>query len=281
MSDDGKIVNVTLDFEELPLAIVTLDKSAMKLDREGSIAEFAKVGPAPKAKKATKPAKNKLKGIAKDVVGTWQMSIDVETDVEMPKALVQFNADGTAWTNSNDKAATWRVSDDGKQLILNSDMEEVSDFSISTDKKTMTIKDRGMTITLIRVKEKLSKPEPKKEEPWTEPSYPIEEPIIEEPLPANATAAKEADIAGTWKVVAIDSDLLEGRTLIFNIKADKSFEITEDGTVERSGKWEFRDNRLYLKDAAGSSNNDFSAFKDAEGHLLLKDYYGTFKLKKQ
>jgi len=280
MGEDGTSVSVILEGDELPLKIVSLDKNTMKLDREGSIAEFTKVGAAPKQ---AKPAKVKLKGPAKDIVGTWQASIGGENNAGLPKQLVQFNADGTAWTQNESNIATWRVSDDGKQLIVVSKNEEKSDFSMSADKKTLTINNKRMVVTLIRVKEKLSKPEPQKEEPWTEPSYPAKKPEshVTEPMPDGITDVKESELIGTWKVISIDSDILEDRTLVFNIRADKSFEITDNGSVERSGKWELKNNRLSIKDASENANNDFSVGKNNEGQLLMKDHYGTFLLKKQ
>ena len=104
-----------------------------------------------------------------------------------------------------------------------------------------------------------------------------EEPVISIEEKSNL---KESEIIGNWKVTEIDKEILEGRSLMIELKSDKTFKVTEKSVEERSGKWEFRNGRLYLIDVQ-SNNTDYSVEIDPEGSLFLKDYYGTLKLKKQ
>ncbi len=252
LSNDGKSIIINDADKIFNIKIVKIDKSSIHLDNEGDVAEFVRIKSKPVVK---------LKGLTKDLVGTWK-------EVNKSVMMLKFNADGTAYNSHESETAQWKVSADGKQLLINvNDQVEVINIDMAKDKKSFKMTVNGDIITFVRSNEKFEQANKMEEEPVIS---------IEE----EKSNLKESEIIGNWKVTEIDKEILEGRSLMIELKSDKTFKVTEKSVEERSGKWDFRNGRLYLIDVQ-SNNTDYSVEKDPEGSLFLKDYYGTLKLKKQ
>jgi hypothetical protein len=251
LSNDGKSIIIDDADKNFTIKIDKIDKSCIHLDNDGDVAEFVRIKSKPVVK---------LKGLTNDLVGTWK-------EVNKSVMMLKFNADGTAFNSLKSETAQWKVSADGKQLLINvNDQEEAIDIDMAKDKKSFKMTVNGDIFTFVRSNEKFT--QAKTEE--------VSVISIEE----DKSNLKESEIIGNWKVTEIDKEILEGRSLMIELNSDKTFKVTENSVEERSGKWEFRGGRLYLIDIQ-SNNTDYSVEKDPEGSLFLKDYYGILKLKKQ
>lgn len=279
LSADNKTLHIKLKSDSETITIIELSKKSMKLDNRGSVAVFERTGKAPKVKKVKKV---KLKGVSAKLAATWQITtingVSMIGD-EFPVTIIQLNEDGSAWSSiigAGGEIGTWKVMEDGKQIVINFNEEEKpADFSLLDNDKTLELKDVGAVIRLTRIDAKIEKPQPY-EEPWeepVEPSNPVEEPI------GNKVEVK--DLIGEWTVVTIDNDPLESRNLVLKINTDGTFTIMDNGELERKGTWELKkNNQLSIKDDKGYSS-DYTAIPGTTGVLLLKDYYGEMKLEKR
>ena len=272
LSEDNKMISIEIpDEDELEsITVVEVGKKTMKLDNRGSIATFEKIGKAPKAKKP-----KKIKGAAKKLAATWQITtvngMNLEGD-DLPVTIIQLNEDGSAWSSiigEGGEIGTWKLTNEDKKIVINFNGEEKpANFTLSDNDNVLELSDNGAVIRMKRIESKIEKPKPY-EEPWEDPIEPVDNPLDDPSI-----------IVGEWTVVAIDEDVLEERDLVFSIKADKTFSVSDNGELEREGTWEIKKNKFYIKDTKGYSS-DYMVTPGVSGVLFLQDYYGKMKLEKK
>ena len=274
-------VNLDNGDEEL-LKIIAVTKKSIKLDNEGSVATFVKVGKA-------KIEKIKMNKTAKKLMGSWQVVDEIVEGTTVPKPIEniwQFNKNGTLWTTFlGGKAAYWNIDKENKLTIKGDDIFVVLDVTFGL-KDTLSLQtDRNNDVLkLIPTKEKLTKPStPLQEEPSIVPE--IHQQAAEMGKEPNAISVKTTDIVGHWKVVKIKIDEylmeIEDRKMTFSISADGNFETKEDGELLYSGNWELlhENSALSFKDT-DSNAKQFNIIAYSGDELQLQDDNSTLYLKK-
>jgi hypothetical protein len=266
--DDGKKFGLNLEIDgPFYVDIISISKKSMTLDRDGSIAIFSN-SKSPKTKA-------KASGQEKKLVGSWIINTIDNKNVESGNDILQFNADGTAWSNKFNYEAKWEIKDN-KLITKSKYKEEIVAFKISKDKKTLTIIDRNTEIILVKTNEKLKKPVPLDNH---EDDSDLEIPIDDETETEIVENISQNDLYGKWKVIALDNDTVEERTLVFELGDDMQFRVKEDDSLTRNGSWELKKGRLFLKDS-NKNNNDYVVKFLGNGQLELTDYYGKISLQK-
>lgn len=282
--DDGKKFRLNLEIDgPFYVDIIAISKKSMTLDRAGSIAIFSN-SKSPKTKAKTS-------GQGKKLVGSWIINTIDNKNVEADNDILQFNADGTVWSNKFNYEAKWEIKDN-KLITKSKYKEEIVAFKISKDKKTLTIIERNSEIILVRTNEKLKKPLPSDkhqddsdleifidDETETETEIVDNFPIDDETETEIVETISQNDLYGKWKVIALDNDTVEERTLVFELGDDMQFRVKEDDSLTRNGSWELKKGRLFLKDS-NKNKNDYIVKFLGKGQLELTDYYGKISLKK-
>lgn len=258
------------------LTIVEISKKSVSLDNEGSVAIFKKIGKTAKRKKVK--TNRKLKKVAKNLHGSWKVveiiGIPAELKEKMPDIFMQFNKDGSMLMQEPNRvvAGSWNMIS-SEEISLNFEgREESAMFKIKKD--TLEISDQGRAgFRFIRSDKKLKASDAENEDLLIEEAFDTDpDVVLEEPL------FETKDVAGSWKVLSMDGDNMEERNIEMKISEDGKFEIIEDGEDIRKGSWEFNtQSQLYIKDAAGYSNN-YTIKLAGDDKIMLFDYYGEIEL---
>jgi len=230
------------------------------------------------------PAKRnkKRKGLAKDLVGTWEIiGISNKADeTELPKTLIQFNKDGTFWTNEGvGHQLTWRLNDE-QQLILGESgrEEDIVGMTLSKNKKELSLTVDGNLVTLQRHSKSIPPPSLDLGSEST-----LENDVEEkEPAEKGMVRVLNTDVIGTWDVIQIDEEVLDKREFILIFEETGAFSITDNGILEREGTWTLVNANMgiKLKDSRRSTSQ-YKIRGFEENQLIIEDSYGVFTLKKR
>jgi hypothetical protein len=276
LGSDNKSLKCSMEnYTMLEVEISAINAKSLKMMREGVISVF---------KNVSKNYKLPKKEYSKTLLGTWLLSNRDGINTEDLGELIQFNSDGTSFSNFKEVNAKWYSKKDF--LIINFGFTEIVKYDISADGKKLIIQNQYANLELVKTDKKLIIDKNKfydikKDEIIEFGSYFTndESPPFDEHMPKVDVNYnyKMSDFIGSWKVISIDESLMFERDLALILDSNGNYKVVENGIEERTGKWEMNDNKimLYGKDQLetvynASFSNDLLQLSDYNGILSLK-----------
>jgi hypothetical protein len=273
---DNKSLKCSMEnYSIMDVEISAINAKNLKMMREGVISTF---------KNVSKNYKLPKKEYSKTLIGTWLLSKRDGMNIEDLGELIQFNSDGTSFSNFKEVNAKWYSKKDF--LIIDFGFTEIVKYDITPDGKKLIIQNQYANLELVKTDKKLiieknSFDGKKTDEKIEFGSYFInnEWPPFDEHMPKADVNNnyKMSDFIGSWKVISIDESPMFERDLALILDSNGNYKVVENGIEERAGKWEMNDNKmmLYGKDQLetvynASFSNDLLQLSDYNGILSLK-----------